>query len=102
VVWVLLVSQVVAKMVYPVERWESKHFRYALSLLCILAGLGVAFTIGYERSVAIISGTEPTERISIEEKQIDRGGERGLLFKSFETGKLGFLRWERIKRIDSF
>jgi hypothetical protein len=64
------------------------------------------FTLGYDRSMAIISGVEPTERISIEEKQIDvriiRGGERGLLFKSFETGKLGFLRWEKIKQIDSF
>jgi hypothetical protein len=72
----------------------------------ILAGLAVAFTVGYERSLAIISSTEPTERISIEEKKIDvrliRGGERGLLFKSFETGKLGFLRWEKIKQIDSF
>jgi hypothetical protein len=101
----ILVSQVVAKMVYPVERWESKHFRYALSLFCILAGLAVAFTVGYERSDAIISSKEPTERISVDEKQIAvrliRGGERGLLFKSFETGKLGFLRWEKIKQIDS-
>jgi hypothetical protein len=103
--FLLLVSQVVAKMVYPVERWESKTFRYALSLFCVLAGLTVAFTAGYERSEPIMSSTEPTERISIEERQIAvgliRGGERGLLFKSFETGKLGFLRWETIKQIDS-
>jgi hypothetical protein len=100
-----LVSVIVAKLVYPVERWESKHFKYTISLVGIIAGLAVAFTVGYERSVAIIASKRPTERIYFEEQQIDanliRAGERGLLFKSFETGKLSFLPWDKIKQIAS-
>ena len=102
----IILSQIVAKMVYPINRWESKTFRYALALFCISASLGTAFSVGYERAEAILLNTVAAERIFVEGKEIPatliRGGERGVLFKSFETGKLSFMPWDTIIRIDAF
>lgn len=106
VAFLILVSQVVAKMIYPIDRWESKTFRYLLALFCVSTGWATAFSVGYERSEATMLSGVANELIFSEGKEIParliRGGERGVLFKSLETGKLSFLRWETIKRIDSF
>jgi hypothetical protein len=102
-----LVSQTVWEIVYPIysiERWKNPAFRYTTALLFIAVSWVTAFLIGYQRAEATLASSTPTERIFIDEKAIParliRGGERGVLFKSFETGKLSFLRWENIKRID--
>jgi hypothetical protein len=103
--FLVLVSQVIAKMVYPIDRWDSKNFRYVIALFCVTAGWATAFSLGYERAEAILSSTAPTDKIFVEGKELSarliRGGERGVLFKSFGTGKPSFVRWEKITRIDA-
>jgi hypothetical protein len=65
-----------------------------------------AFLVGYERSQAILKTTAPTEKISIDTKDVPaklvRGGDRGVLFFSLENKKPNFLRWEAIKKIETF
>ena len=105
--FVILVSQVINKLAYPVERWESKTFKYIMFAIFLSAGWATAFLIGYQRSEAILLSKSPSEKIVLQGNEdiqatIIRGGERGVLFKSFATGKLSFLRWDQIKRIDAF
>jgi hypothetical protein len=104
--FLILASMLTTSLVYPIENLKSDTVRVSLFALAIGGTWISAFLVGYERSQAILKTTAPTEKISIDTKDVPaklvRGGDRGVLFFSLETKKLNFLRWDAIKKIETF
>jgi hypothetical protein len=104
--FLMVVSQIVIAIAYPTEKLKSKNVLYLLAIICGSATLFAAFLVGIERADNILKSVTPTERISIDGNEISsrlvRAGDRGLLYFSIDTKKLNFVRWDTVKKIETF
>jgi hypothetical protein len=105
--YLFLVSEVLAWMIFPTERIAaSKTMQFAVFGFLIVSTWITASLVGYGQATRIAQSAAPTEKITFDDQEIQanlvRGGDRGVLFVVFQTKKLRFLRWEAIKKIESF
>jgi hypothetical protein len=98
------VSQITFWFAFRKNRLDSQLVRLILVFVLISTGWIASFLLGYERAVRVLKSDAPQEVIQLEtgehKARIIRSGEKGLLFRSFETGKPTFLRWDVVKKIE--
>jgi hypothetical protein len=102
--FLIATSQSIYQFVFHNNRLDNPLVRAGLIGILISTGWIASFLLGYDRSHTVLKAEAPSEIIHSdagEQKiRIIRSGDKGLLFKSFETNKATFLRWDSIKRIE--
>jgi hypothetical protein len=101
----VLAAILIALLCSP-EQLQLRYVQYAVIAFLIASGWMLAALIGLERAETVLSGKTPSERITVDGTEsptkLIRAGERGVLFVAMDKNKVTFVRWEQIKRIESF